>query len=223
MVVVVIVFVVLLLILYIFSAEQSGKRNFDNVSTDMFPEPPKPIDSSEHHDTVKTLIKSKQSCGKCNNLQMILVEDGGKLREQIVQKQAFIKPDLTNYNDYMDCDLCKLLLETWNRYFDVLETLSIFINTGNLPNPPKTVQSKCKGCMENQKKLQAHAKKVREETICLARSDNCKHVPAAVHTYSNDCTDCENMYIIQRLYIIRLVTINNFLRKLVSKAYTHPK
>jgi hypothetical protein len=217
----VIVIVILFLIVCGVYAGRRTRFASSRPRVELFPAPPKPIESPEHHALDKELIKSKKSCGGCEDLQASLVETATAWLERI--KQGSIRP-IPELPTYVDCELCNLLLESWKRYFDVVETICIFLDTGKLPDIPENINTDCEGCLEIQAKMQSHNAKVRKEAQCLAdlhgrpgqQVPQCQHVRSPSHVYEKvdgNCTECQKMYNMHRLYTIHLVAIINYMKR----------
>jgi len=194
------------------------------VKTGQFPKLPREIDSQYHHDSVKTRLAGLDKCGKCQELEQKLVQDGKQALSQL-EKSRYIKQDLqTKYKSYTHCEMCRMLLQTWDRYFDILGAMSDYIYDKKLPAEPKMVKTGCSGCDDIQRKDKEYADNLTKELECRVKAAQirkangqalyCQHVkiPRTGYNAKKDCKECEEMYNKWQKYIFTIVALINYYR-----------
>lgn len=184
---------------------------------DYLPDFPRPLKSDQHPSVLLSKLASTDFCGDCDTIEQELVAVGKVLIEQIKSGTVIEVPDIkTKYMNSMNsCQPCKLLVETWDRYFNHLKQLSIFVKTGKLPEQPKDVSS-CRGCLDVQTKYSRYVKTQLDEINCLlTQKVDCPEVgiPQAKYNADKNCKQCEQTYNQWALYSFVLRDIIKYLRK----------
>ena len=183
------------------------------IDTNLFPKFPMEMKSDLHHDIAKVRLSKIQNCSKCEELEKKLVQHGQKAIAKI-EKNRFSKPNLlSQYKSYADCEMCGTLLQTWGRYFTILQNMSDFIYDKKLPPEPK-ISSSCHGCNDIQNKDREYARDLKKELECyISGSKYCQHAKfKGSYNHNKDCKECENTYNTWQMYIFTLKDLVNYYR-----------
>jgi len=193
------------------------------INTAHFPKLPREIDSQYHHPMLKTKLAKLNKCGKCQELEQKLVQDGKQALAQL-EKERYVKPNLeTKYKSYTDCQMCQMLLQTWNRYFSILEAMSNYIYDKKLLEEPGIIKTNCKSCNEIQRSEKEYVNNLKKELDCRVQAvadrqagkqpRTCQHVkiPGSYNPDKN-CKECEEIFNKWQQYIFSIVALVNYYR-----------
>lgn len=180
-----------------------------------FPKFPLEISSDFHHDIAKERLSKVAKCGKCQELEQKLLQNGQNAITRL-RVGRFTKPNLQiEYANYLDCEMCRMLLQTWDRYFTILHDMSNYIYDKKLPQEPKIVKMLCSGCNDIQKKDKEYADNLKKELTCReSGSKDCSHVKftGGSYNFGKNCKECEKMYNTWQLYIFSIIALVNYYR-----------
>lgn len=182
-----------------------------------FPSLPREIKSPFHSSEIKDKINKAGHCGKCEKLEKLLVADG----KQVFEGKLPRDPEIY-YKDFGDCELCKIFLDGWKRYFIKISHILSWLKTNQLPPMPKTEHYSCKNCMMVQQRSKEYAEKTYAETECIVSGNkDCPKVNLPDFDYGIDenCSKCEEIYIKWAVYTFALIDIANY----YNCARTHAK
>lgn len=189
-------------------------------NTGKYPKFPLPLFSTIHKPENKKILSSINYCGDCSSLESKLVEKGINL---INQGDAFTGENSISLA-VPKCSGCSMLLETWNRYYTIVNNINNFIKSGTLPEPPK-ISSNCESCQDIQNKNREFSKRKLDETLQVIkrssdgvkskRSENPVGIPNIKYTKGLDpeCPNCLKVYTEWSIYIVSLMEIQNYLYK----------
>ena len=158
------------------------------------------------------LLRGKQSCGKCRELEQTLLQKG---KSSLEDMKNYKKPELPKSS----CEQCSMLLLAWNRYFTILENMRNYIYRKQLPQEPKFVHTACSGCNNIQKSDKEYADNLKKELECREKGSkgdtrSCVHVKYTGGDYKADknCGECREIYNTWQLYIFSLISLVNYYR-----------
>lgn len=185
-----------------------------SVNPKNFPKLPLEINSEKQHSIIKEIIKNNSKlCNSCQEKEKQFVQLG---KDSLInlEKNNYKKPILEE-NVKNNCKICQLLLQTWNRYFTILETIQNYLLTKKLPPEPK-MKLICNGCKDINEKCKNYSRNLLKELDCVKSTKlkkSCNHTPIQKgYNYNKDCQNCEKVFNEWQMYIFPIVGLVNYYR-----------
>ena len=207
-----ILIILLIILLVVAYKEKEWSCKDKKINVRNLPSPPLIMDHVKNSEDVKNLINSKNSCGKCKDIEIILIKKDEKMREEI-NKNNYV--EIPVIDDMNDCDRCKLLISAWKRYFDTVKVILNYVKTGDIDDYPE-VETSCNICNHIESRLREYGEKVKEEADCIiAGESNCDKplYPKDVFNDNKDyCENCENVFNVSTIYTNKLKSIINYIK-----------
>ena len=168
---------------------------------------PKPINSVSYS-RLATSLASKND--QCQNLEKMLLQQG-QIQVENIKNGRPVETQLDiPKND--NCSACRILTQTWQRYFDHLSAVDVYIRTKQLPPIPVKTRN-CSSCQDIQNKYGRYAQKQRDVIHCLEQQKgDCPTLSVPRDKYNNLCDNCEQTYNQWALYSFALRDIIAYLR-----------
>lgn len=184
------------------------EKHRHGINTGCFPRLPRPIYSQYHNVETKVKLHQMEIPSHALELEKQLVKEANEFLSSYDTAKI---PNVNKYRNKCDDEICKLLLDTWERYFNDLAVLMNFINTGNLPSEPNP-KIDCSSCKDTEDKCKKYSREVLEETQKIIKNEPYTKVRLHEHTFqeNKNCGNCYKVYEAWTLYTMSLMTIADY-------------